>query len=302
MVAACLSIPGGLNRHALQSDAARAHWTCGSPWMYRSPMADESSFHSIRLERRPPVALITLDRPQVLNAWTMAMRDELIGALDLCAREADIRAVVVTGAGERAFCAGQDLNELVDFGADAAKAWINSFRRLYKAVRSLEIPVVAALNGTAAGSAFQFALLTDVRVGHAAVRLGQPEINSGIASITGPWIMREVLSLSRTIELTLTGRLMDAAEARELGIIHHLVPADEVLPRSLEIARALADKPPMAMGLIKRRLWEVLEPGFDDAMDAAIRYHAEALASGEATAESRRFLASRKKSARESKS
>ena len=92
------------------------------------------------------------------------------------------------------------------------------------------------------------------------------------------------------------------AEARELGIIHHLVPADEVLPRSLEIARALADKPPMAMGLIKRRLWEVLEPGFDDAMDAAIRYHAEALASGEATAESRRFLASRKKSARESKS
>lgn len=253
-------------------------------------MSSSDQFSDIRYEIEPPLAVITLDRPEVLNAWTMATREEVIRALDHAGNDPDIGALVITGAGTRAFCAGQDLNESISFTEDQAEDWINSFRRLYKAVRSLEIPVVAALNGTAAGSAFQFALLADIRVGHDGVRLGQPEINSGIASITGPWIMREVLGLSRTIELTLTGRLMNAAEAVDLGIIHHLVPQDEVLIRALEIADDLADKPPMAMRLIKRRFWEVLEPGLDEVMDAAIRYHAESFASGEAAAEGREFL------------
>ncbi|MEM7442140.1 MAG: enoyl-CoA hydratase/isomerase family protein [Pseudomonadota bacterium] len=251
---------------------------------------DQGSKHFVNYEARPPVALITLNRPEVLNAWTMAMRGTLIDALGQARKDPSIGAVVITGAGDRAFCAGQDLNELVDFKPDAAREWIDSFRRLYAAVRSLEIPVVAALNGVAAGSAFQFTLLTDVRVGHDGVRLGQPEINSGIASITGPWIMREVLGLSRTIEMTLTGRLMNADDAMRLGALHHLVPATEVLSRSMAIANDLAAKPPQAMRLIKRRIWETLKPGFDDAMDAAIRYHEESFASGEAATESQRFL------------
>lgn len=248
------------------------------------------SHRSIRYETMAPVALITLDRPAVLNAWTMQMRDALIEALDRSGHDPAIGAVVITGAGDRAFCAGQDINELVEFGPDGAQDWINSFRRLYKAVRSLEVPVIVALNGVAAGSAFQFALLADIRVGHADVRLGQPEINSGIASITGPWIMREVLGLSRTIELTLTGRLMGADEAAGLGIIHHVVAREDVLPRSIEIANELAAKPPGAMKLIKRRFWEVLQPGLDATMDAAIRYHTESLATGEAVANSQRFV------------
>jgi enoyl-CoA hydratase/carnithine racemase len=245
-------------------------------------------------QTRGEIAVITLDRPKVLNAWTLAMRDRLIEVLDQTADDPGCKAVVITGAGTRAFCAGQDLNEAVSFDADQAVDWINSFRRLYKAVRSLEKPVVAALNGVAAGSAFQFALLCDIRVGHDGVRLGQPEINSGIASITGPWIMREVLGLSRTIELTLTGRLMDAKEAQSLGLLHHVVAQADVVPKALEIAGQLADKPPLAMALIKRRIWEVLEPGFEQAMDAAIRYHKTSFASGEAAREAARFLKSGK--------
>ena len=143
------------------------------------------------------VTTITLNRPEVLNAWDMAMRAELISAMTEAGRDAYVRAIVITGAGDRAFSAGQDLNEAAGFDADAAEIWIDGFRDLYATVRSLEIPVVAAINGVAAGSAFQFALLTDVRVGHPGVRLGQPEINSGIASITGPWIIREILGLPR---------------------------------------------------------------------------------------------------------
>lgn len=257
----------------------------------------DQEFSDIRYEIMGSLAVLTLDRPEVLNAWTMKMREEILVALDHARNDDNVRALVITGAGDRAFCAGQDLNEVVTFTQEQSEGWINSFRRLYSAVRSLEIPVVAALNGTAAGSAFQFALLTDVRIGHAAVRFGQPEINSGLASITGPWIMREILGLSRTIELTLTGRLMDADEALNLGVLHHIVSQSQVMERAIEIATDLANKPPTAMALIKRRFWEVLEPGLNEVMDAAIRYHALSFSSGEAVAESQRFLDGKKGSA-----
>jgi enoyl-CoA hydratase/carnithine racemase len=257
-------------------------------------MAADQDYKNIRYEIAEPLAVLTLDRPEVLNAWTMDMREEILQALDHARNDDGVRALVITGAGDRAFCAGQDLNEVVTFTQEQSEDWINSFRRLYTAVRSLEKPVVAALNGTAAGSAFQFALLTDVRVGHAGVRFGQPEINSGLASITGPWIMREILGLSRTIELTLTGRLMEADEALNLGVLHHIVSQSQVMERAIKIATELANKPPTAMALIKRRFWEVLEPGLNEVMDAAIRYHALSFASGEAAAESRRFLNDKK--------
>jgi enoyl-CoA hydratase/carnithine racemase len=138
-----------------------------------------------------------------------------------------------------------------------------------------------ALNGVAAGSAFQVALLGDIRVGHSGVRMGQPEINSGIASVTGPWIMKEMLGLSRTIELTLTGRLMLADECQHIGLLHHVVPADQVMPKAMEIACELAAKPPVAMRLDKQRFKETTEAGFRDAIQAGIRIHAESYASGE---------------------
>ncbi|MCB2099808.1 MAG: enoyl-CoA hydratase/isomerase family protein [Rhodobacterales bacterium] len=243
--------------------------------------------------RDGPIATLTLNRPRVMNAWTGAMRGDLTRALADCGADDAVRAVVVTGAGEKAFCAGQDLNESQSFDADAAEAWIEDFRALYAAVRSLEKPVVAAINGVAAGSGFQFALLTDVRVGHPGVRMGQPEINSGIASVTGPWIMREIVGLSHTVELTLTGRLVNAEEAQRLGLLHEVVPQDWLMERARERAGELAAKPPLAMSLIKRRFWETLKPGFDEAMAAAIRLHRQSYAAGEPQAESARFLADR---------
>ena len=236
---------------------------------------------------------ITLNRPERMNAWDSAMRADLIAELEAAGRNPSVTSVVLTGAGNRAFCAGQDLNEVTDFTPDEADAWIDSFGALYRAVRALEVPVVSALNGVAAGSAFQFVLLTDVRVGHAGVRMGQPEINSGIASITGPWIMREVLGLSRTIELTLTGRLMEAEEAHRLGALHEVVEEDRVLARAREIAADLGAKPATTMRLIKRRFFEVLEPGLEEAIEAAKRFHRVSFASGEMQAETQRFLASR---------
>ena len=132
----------------------------------------------------------------------------------------------------------------------AAEAWIREWETFYGTVRRLTKPIVIALNGTAAGSAFQVALLGDIRIGHPEVRMGQPEINAGIASITGPWIMKEMLGLSRTVELTLTGRMMAMEECYRIGLVHYVVPREDVLGRALEIAGDLAAKARLAIGLI----------------------------------------------------
>lgn len=227
------------------------------------------------------VAVITLNRPARLNAWTTAMREMIIDALQRFDADDNVAAIVMTGAGDRAFSAGQDLSEAHDFDGERAVAWIKEWERYYTVLRSLKKPLVMALNGTAAGSAFQVALLGDIRVGHPGVRMGQPEINAGIASTTGPWIMSEMLGMSRTIELTLTGRLMDADECVRIGLIHYLVPAEEVFEKAIEIATDLANKPPIAMRLDKQRFREMTEPGFQSAIEAGARIQREAYDSGE---------------------
>ena len=239
------------------------------------------------------VLIIKLSRPDRLNAWDTKMREDLIYSLEKANSDPEIDALIITGEGDRAFCAGQDLNESVNFSPEEAEKWIDGFSRLYRCVSSLKIPIVAAVNGVAAGSAFQFLLLTDVRVGHSEVKIGQPEINSGIASVTGPWIMREVLGLSRTVELSLTGRFMDSEEALRIGVLHHVVPREEVLPFAERVALDLASKPKGAMQIIKRRFFEVLEPGLKDAIKAAKRLHRESFETGEPQRETNNFLKER---------
>ena len=247
----------------------------------------------ILLDRRGAVGLLTLNKPGKLNAWDKPMRDDIVAALLAWDADDSIRAVVITGAGERAFSAGQDFAEAHDFDAERAEAWVREWERFYGTLRRLTKPIVVALNGTAAGSAFQVAMLCDIRVGHAGVTMGQPEINAGIASITGPWIMKEMLGMSRTVELTLTGRMMDAAECERIGLIHHLVPQDQVLPRSLLLAGELASKAPLAMRLDRAWFADMTEASFKHTIDAAIRSHREAYASGEPARKMEDFMAVR---------
>jgi enoyl-CoA hydratase/carnithine racemase len=234
----------------------------------------------IRVEKIKRVGVFTLNRPDRLNAWNSEMRNEIIAALKEFDADPNIASIVMTGAG-RAFSAGQDLAEAHGFDSARAVEWIGEWENYYKTLRNLSKPLVMALNGTAAGSAFQVALLGDIRVAHPGVRMGQPEIKSGIASTTGPWIMNEMLGMSRTIELTLTGRLMDADECYRIGLVHHLVPEDQVFSKAMEVAEELAAKPPVAMRLDKQRFREMTEASFQSAVEAGKRIQAESYASGE---------------------
>jgi enoyl-CoA hydratase len=244
-------------------------------------------------EIRGRVGIITLNRPEVLNAWNAPMRARLVEVFDEMEKDEAVRAIILTGAGDRAFGAGQDLNETKTFDPDRAELWIGEWERLYDRIRSLSKPVIAALNGVAAGSAFQVSLLCDFRIGHPGVTMGQPEINSGIASTTGPWIMREIIGLARTIDLTLSGRMMDAEECLRIGVMNRVVPQDQVMTASLALASELADKPPVAMRLNRARFREVTEAGFRDCLAAGIRNQREAYATGEPARMMEAFLAKR---------
>jgi enoyl-CoA hydratase len=252
------------------------------------------TYRFLEIERRGDIAIVTLSRPDRYNAWHAPMRAEVAALMRELNADPAVRAIVLTGAGDKAFSAGQDLSETQQFDAERGARWLDEWHEMYGAIRALDKPLVAALNGVAAGSAFQVALLCDVRVGHGGSRMGQPEINAGLPSTTGPWLMEISLGVSRMVELTLTGRMMEAEECHRIGLIHHLVRPEEVLPKALEVARELAGKSPVAMRLNKQRFREITEAGFMDALAAGKRIQREAFATGEPQAMMAEFFAARR--------
>lgn len=250
-------------------------------------------YEFIRTETQDNIGILTLNRPERYNAWHHAMRMEIADAMRKFNADDSVRAVIITGAGDKAFSAGQDLSETQQFDADRAEQWMDDWKIMYGSIRDMDKGVVAALNGVAVGSAFQVALLCDVRVGHPGVKMGQPEILSGIPSTLGPWLMWENIGWSKTVELWLTGELVDGEEAYRLGLINYLVPQEQVMDKALELARKLAARPPVALRLNKRRLREITQMGFEEAENAGRRYQREAFSTGEPQAMMARFFAER---------
>src|SRR3954454_20970323 len=150
---------------------------------------------SVELARKAEVTIVILNRPEVLNAVNVAMRETLIKVLDELNHDDAARAIVITGAGERAFCSGQDLDETSKYEVGDIDTWLTRQHAMYAAVRDLNKPCITAFNGTAAGAGFQIGLCADLRVGYPEMKLGQPEIKAGLASIVGSYLMSMHLGL-----------------------------------------------------------------------------------------------------------
>lgn len=232
-------------------------------------------------ETRDGVLILTINRLFRYNAWTSDLRDELARRLIAAGKDEAVRAVVLTGAGDRAFCSGQDLWEMQAY-RDGSRIveWLDRLTRCYDAVRSFEKPLVAAVNGVAAGSGFQVTQFCDLVIVHPGVRMGQTEINSGLPSIFGTWLMWERVG-RRAIELSLQARLMDADEALRLGFAHEIVPQDQVLEAALAAANRLAAQPQQAFRMSKaanrlldeeryRRALSLASEAYQEAFDAGI--------------------------------
>jgi enoyl-CoA hydratase/carnithine racemase len=245
---------------------------------------------SIQLERRDAVALITLNRPEVLNAINVEMRETLIALLGELDGDATVRAIVIAGAGDRAFCSGQDLDETAKYTIADIDTWLTRQHSMYGAVRDLGKPCIAAFNGIAAGAGFQIGLCADLRVGFSEMQLGQPEIKAGLASIVGSYLMTLHLGLAQNTELSLTGDLISGQRAYELGLLNHLVPRERVLQHSLALATRLGTLPPTAMRTTKKSIRDRTQPGFEAALETAKRAQRQTYESGEPQAAMRKFL------------
>lgn len=249
----------------------------------------------IGLDKDDSIAVVTLNRPESLNSVNRAMREALIATLAQLNVDDGVRAVVITGAGDRAFCSGQDLTETAAYAIDDIDEWLTRQHAMYQAVRDLDKACVVAWNGVAAGAGYQIGLCADLRVGYPELKVGQPEIKAGLASIVGSYLMTLHLGLSLNQQLSITGELISGQRAYEIGLVNALVPRDQVLDKAVELAREAGKLGATAMRLTKRRFRELTQPGFDAALATAKKTQKEAYESGEPQAAMKRFFEARAK-------
>ena len=204
------------------------------------------------------VTTVTLSRPDKLNAFTGTMREDLLAALRGAADDRNCRAIVITGAG-RAFCSGGD----VEFMAGLQKRGdVESFRRLLDAGRDIVVflaempkPVIASINGVAAGAGCNLALACDYRIAAAEAKLGETFVRIGIhPDWGGTWLLPRLVGRSRAFELMATGRMIDAAEALTIGMVDRVVSGETLARETETMARAIASGPPGAISDIKKAL------------------------------------------------
>jgi 2-(1,2-epoxy-1,2-dihydrophenyl)acetyl-CoA isomerase len=207
----------------------------------------------VELERDGAVLTITLNRPDVLNALNGAMHKQLSAALKE-ARGADVRAVVVTGAG-RGFCVGQDLTEFRESAGDIGERLRGSYHRNVLALRGLEKPVIAAVNGPAAGAGLSFACACDIRIAADSATFVPAFINIGlIPDSGGSYFVARLLGYARAFEWLTSGRKLTATEAQGWGLVSEVVEDERLRARAGEMATQLAAMPTRGVGMTKRLL------------------------------------------------
>src|SRR5215468_6816167 len=224
----------------------------------------------VTLRTEGDVAIIEIDSPGRLNAFTREMRATIGRLLGEVGANAGLVGAVITGAGE-AFCAGQDFNESRHWGADVP--WVEEFEDFFRAILGFMKPLVAAVNGVAAGGGFQMALVCDRRIGHLGVRMGQPEVKRGLASITGTWLLQRSLGDMRARELALSGRLMEADELKQVGILNAIVPEGALMAAAFAMCRQFAECPADSFARTKKWLYESLSDEISTVIREACASH-----------------------------
>ncbi len=221
------------------------------------------AFDNLLLERDGAVACVTINRPAVLNALNIRTLDELVHAFVELGGDADVRAIVLTGAGPKAFVAGADINELASLTPLAARDHARMGQRAFDTVEGLGKPVIAAVNGFALGGGCELAMACTLRLAADTARFGQPEINLGlIPGFAGTQRLARLVGKGRALELMLTGAPVTAAEAWRIGLVNRVVPAADLRAAAFTLAHELAAKAPCAV----RGILDAVHHGVDMTM------------------------------------
>jgi enoyl-CoA hydratase len=212
------------------------------------------SWQFVRLEQEDGIGLITLDRPDMLNAWNQQMREEMRDAVRALVDDDKLRVAIITGTG-RAFSAGEDvrgMGNLSQVGPRGFRRRVRMIHNVFDDLEQIELPVIAAINGVAAGGGLELALSCDFRFAANSARFGLPENNVGLIPGSGG-ISRlvKLIGPSKAKWLVMTGEIIGPDRALAIGLIDEIVPAERLLERAREFARLLAQKAPLALGTAK---------------------------------------------------
>ena len=230
-------------------------------------------FDNLLLERDGAVAVITVNRPQVLNALNVSTIDDLRHAALALKHDAGVRAIVITGAGEKSFAAGADITELAVQSPAQGKELAQRGQHVFDLLENLGKPVIAAINGYALGGGCELALACTLRMAADTARIGQPEINLGIIpGYGGTQRLARLVGKGVALELLLTGRQITAAEALQIGLVNRVVPAAGLRSDAKALAAELAGKAPIAVQYIIEAVNRGLEVSLDKAqfLEAAL--------------------------------
>lgn len=231
------------------------------------------SYRHLLVERSADghVVTVTMNRPEALNAMNTALGEDMLACFEAFQWDRETRAVVLTGAGERAFCAGGDLKERNGMTDEAWREQHVIFEQAALRLLRCPVPVVAAVEGVALGGGCELAALSDFIVASETAQFGVPEITLGIfPGVGGTQLLPRILGAPLAKELIFTGRRMKADEARAAGLVNHLVPRGQARARALEIATTIAQNGPVAVRQAKKAIAYGLETDLDTAMILAI--------------------------------
>ncbi len=238
-------------------------------------MTDLFHPHNSRLTLKDRVAVLTFDRDDLRNALTgTALIDDIVDTISWANGAPAVSVLVITGAGS-AFSAGGNVKEMRDrAGAFAGNVpevearYRRGIQRIPLAVQAAEVPVIAAVNGPAIGAGCDLACMCDIRIGSTKAIFGETFVNLGIIpGDGGAWFLQRLIGYQRAAELTFTGRIIKAEEAREIGLLIEVVPPEDLMPRALEMASTMAAKPPQALRYAKRLMKMAQRMDLPDFLD-----------------------------------
>ena len=238
----------------------------------------------IQVAHEDRVALVTVDRPERLNALNTQSLQELLGTFERLASDSSVRAIIVTGAGDRAFIAGADIAEMKDKSPSEALAFARLGQAVCSAIEAAPQPVIAAINGYALGGGCEIALACDIRLASETAVLGQPEVALGVPpGWGGTQRLPRVIGPGLARELIYTGRRVGAEEALRIGLVNAVYPPAELLERARALAAEIARNAPVAVRLSK----EAIRRGLDVDLAAGLALEAQAFALAFSTADQR---------------
>jgi len=252
------------------------------------------SYETILVERRERVAIITINRPEKRNALNIQTRAEGAAVLDELRADDFVRVAIITGAGDKAFIAGADIAEFAERTAISQREVMRE-RSLFSAIDCFPKPIIAMVNGYCLGGGCEVALACDIRIASEKASFGQPEINLGIIpGGGGTQRLTRLVGEGKAMELILTGEIIDAQTAFTLGLANHVVPADQLETKTMEIANRIAEKSPIALRLAKEAIKLASRSNLDEGLRREVDLFALCFSSEDKDEGVKAFLEKRK--------